>query len=381
MPGQNAAASGKSSKGQKGITIMQIILGVIVVLIFGLTIFLFTVSPGKPEPIMDAQGKLLPGSISEKVFININGVKQGMFIKSRNEANPVLLYIHGGIPDYFLTQQYPTGLEEYFTVVWWEMRGQGISFDPSISKDTMTTDQLVDDTIAVTNYLRERFHTDKIYLMGHSGGTFYGIQAAAKAPQLYKAYIAVAQISNQLESEKLAYAYMLGEFKKQGNRKMVAELEKAAVTVETIPLPASYAAVRDPGMHSLGVGTMHNMHSIVTGLLLPSFLFREYTLSEKINLWRGKVAFGSTTFNQQLATDLNTVVPEVNVPVYFFHGIHDYTVNYQLAREYFERLKAPVKGFYTFEQSAHSPLFEEPDRMGEIIKQDVLAGKVSLADK
>ncbi len=69
------------------------------------------------------------------------------------------------------------------------------------------------------------------------------------------------------------------------------------------------------------------------------------------------------------------------MPVYFFHGIHDYTVNYQLAREYFDRLKAPVKGFYTFEQSAHSPLFEEPEKMGEIIKQDVLTGKVSLADK
>ncbi len=225
---------------------MEYTSGVILILILCLAGLLLAWSPGKPEPILDDQGKPVVGSLSEKIFININGVQQGMIIKSKNLANPVLLYIHGGIPDYFLTQQYPTGLEKYFTVVWWEMRGQGISFDPSISKDTMTTDQLVDDTLAVTNYLRDRFHQDRIYLMGHSGGTFYGIQAAAKAPELYHAYIAVAQISNQLESEKLAYTYMLEEFKKQGNAKMVAELEKAAVTDETIPLPASYAAVRDP---------------------------------------------------------------------------------------------------------------------------------------
>jgi len=35
--------------------------------------------------------------------------------------------------------------------------------------------------------------------MAHSGGTFIGIQAVAKAPELFHAYIAMAQISNQLE--------------------------------------------------------------------------------------------------------------------------------------------------------------------------------------
>jgi pimeloyl-ACP methyl ester carboxylesterase len=53
-------------------------------------------------------------------------------------------------------------------------------------------DQLVSDTVAVTNYLRTRFGQEKIYLMGRSGGTFIGIQAAARAPGLYHAYIAVA---------------------------------------------------------------------------------------------------------------------------------------------------------------------------------------------
>jgi pimeloyl-ACP methyl ester carboxylesterase len=380
MSDQKNVQFSRLSLGQKVKKIMQIFLGILLICVLVLLGILLSWSSGKPVPFVDENGKPLAGSISEKIHIKVNGVEQGLFIKSKNEKNPVLLYIHGGIPDYFLAQSYPTGMEDYFTVVWWEMRGQGISFDPSISKDTMTTVQLVDDTIAVTNYLRERFHQDKIYLMGHSGGTFYGIQAVYKAPELYQAYIAVAQISNQLKSEKLAYAYMLDEFKMQGNSKMVTELEKAPVTDESIPLPATYEAVRDPGMHSLGIGTMHKMDSIVTGLLIPSFQFREYTLGEKIGLWRGKISFGKTTFNQQLAVDLNQVVPEVKVPVYFFHGIYDYTVNYTLAKDYFGRLQAPMKGFYTFAQSAHSPLFEEPEKMGKIIKEDVLAGKNNLAD-
>jgi pimeloyl-ACP methyl ester carboxylesterase len=284
------------------------------------------------------------------------------------------------MPDYFLTQDYPTGLDEYFTVVWWEQRGSGLSYSADIPPETVTPEQLVSDTVEVTNYVRKRFGQEKIYLMGHSGGTFIGIQAAARAPELYHAYIGVAQMSNQLESEKLAYDYMLQRFKDDGNTKMVRRLEEAPVG-DAVPLPDSYLKVRDVAMHGLGIGTTHDMKSIVTGLLLRSLLSREYTLSEKVGMWRGKIFSGSRLWNIQLSTDLTTKVTRLEVPVYFLHGAYDYTVSYPLAKSYFERLDAPVKGFYTFKQSAHSPLFEEPDKMGEIMRKDVLTGANGLADQ
>jgi len=336
-------------------------------------------SPGRPTPFLDDSGRPLPGSISEKIHVNINGVEQGMFIKGKDVTNPVLLYLHGGMPDYFLTQDYPTGLDEYFTTVWWEQRGSGLSFSPDIAPETVNPDQLVSDTLSVTNYLRGRFGQDKIYLMGHSGGTFIGIQAAAQAPELYHAYIGVAQMSDQLESEKLAYAYMLQRFKDDGNAKMVRTLEEGPVT-GAIPLPDSYLAERDSAMHGFGIGTMHGMKSVVTGLLLRSFENREYTLGEKVGLWRGKIFSGSRLWNTQLSTDLTKKVTRLEIPVYFFHGAYDYTVSYPLARSYFEQLDAPVKGFYTFTESAHSPLFEEPQRMREIMQADVLEGANRLAD-
>jgi pimeloyl-ACP methyl ester carboxylesterase len=303
-----------------------------------------------------------------------------MFIKSKDASHPVLLYLHGGMPDYFLTQRYPTGLENDFTVVWWEMRGSGISYSPDIPSETMTQEQMISDTLEVTNYLRRRFGKEKIYLMGHSGGTFIGIQTAARAPELYCAYIGVAQISNQLRSEKLAYDYMLQRFKQIGNKEMVRKLEAAPVTM-TDGTPDAYLALRDEGMHSLGIGTIHDMNSVITGILLPSFTSREYTLTEKVNMWRGKAHSGvALLWNKMLTTDLSSQVPELDLPVYFFEGIYDYTVSYTEARSYFEKLKAPIKGFYTFEHSAHSPLFEEPEKMQKILQQDVLAGMNGLAD-
>jgi pimeloyl-ACP methyl ester carboxylesterase len=227
---------------------------------------------------------------------------------------------------------------------------------------------------------RQRFGKDKIYLMGHSGGTFIGIQAAARAPELYVAYIGVAQMSNQLKSEKLAYDYMLQQFKANGNADMVRKLEAAPVTL-TGGTPKAYRAVRDDAMHSLGIGTTHDMRSILSGIVLPSWQSRDYTLGEKVTTWRAKTAAGvSIVWDTVLATDLTKRVAELKIPVYFFSGRYDYTVNYTLAKDYFNQLKAPVKGFYTFEQSAHSPIFEEPEKVRQIVQADVLRGGNSLAD-
>ena len=84
--------------------------------------------------------------------------------------------------------------------------------------------------------------------------------------------------------------------------------------------------------------------------------------------------------NQMNATNLPAEVPKLDIPVYFFQGRYDYTSSYTLAKDYFEKLQAPMKGFYTFEQSAHSPLFEEPEKMQHILQEDVLVGVNNLAD-
>lgn len=54
---------------------------------------LLLVSPGPPQPFLDENDKVLAGSIYEKVFIDVNSVRQGMFIKSRNAKHPVWLYL------------------------------------------------------------------------------------------------------------------------------------------------------------------------------------------------------------------------------------------------------------------------------------------------
>ena len=344
--------------------------------------FLFAISPGRTKPFLDSRGQPLSGSISEKIYVNLNGAEQGMFIKGQNTDNPVLLFLHGGtaMPEYFLTQKYPTGLDEYFTVCWWERRGAGLSYRSDIPSDTITLEQSISDTIELTKYLRSRFRKDRIFLMAHSGGSVIGIQAAAKAPELYSAYIGVGQISYQLRSELQSYEYMLERYIEIGNTKMARQLEKAPLTMST-PLPVSYMKIRDKAMHGLGVGTTHDMKSVMAGVFLASWLCREYSVPEKLALWRGKFSSDKALWDEMISLDLTKEIPELDLPTYFFHGKHDYTVSYSLAKEYLAKMRAPLKGFYTFENSAHSPMFEEPDEMKRIIQHDVFTGTNSLSDR
>jgi len=364
------------------IAILAIISGSLLLL---LLIVLFY-SPGKPEPFLDNNGKPLLGSLSEKTFVTIGGFRQGMFIRSKNINNPVLLYVHGGpaFPNYFLVEKYKPGLEANFTVCYWEQRGGGLSYSPDVPLNTMTFEQLTSDAIEVTNYLRQRFGKEKIYLMAHSGGTPFAVQAVAKAPQLYNAYIGMAQITRQSESERIAYQYMLDTYTAMGDSKALNELKKYPVPdTDTGFLTFFKSAFRDKAMHELGIGTMHNMRSVFTGVFIPVWTCKAYTMKEKINIWVSKLKFVKKTrfCNELYAMDIPTTVPKLDIPVYFFSGKYDLTVNVDLSKAYFEKLQAPVKGFYTFENSAHSPLFEESQRVKEIFESDILRGGIVLADK
>ncbi len=186
-------------------------------------------------------------------------------------------------------------------------------------------------------------------------------------------------MSNQLKSEKLAYEYMLEKYTKNGDKKMVQKLENAPVTDS---ISTEYLAFRDKAMHNLGIGTIHKMKSVITGIFMPSLTFKEYTLKEKYNFWAVKSKSGvSILWEEMLATNLMIKVPKLEIPVYFFGGVYDYTVSIILAKEYLEKLEAPIKAFYTFKKSAHSPIFEEPQKLKEIFEFDILKEKNSLADK
>lgn len=73
---------------------------------------------------------------------------------------------------------------------------------------------------------------------------------------------------------------------------------------------------------------------------------------------RGTFFSLNTLFGEVINDNLFETSIDFEVPVYIIQGKYDYQISYALAKEYFNRVKAPKKGFFTFENSAHSPNIE-----------------------
>ena len=131
----------------------------------------------------------------------------------------------------------------------------------------------------------------------------------------------------------------------------------------------AWMRLRDAAMHGIGAGHMRDMTSVVTGIFLPMWRVRAYTLGEKINIWRGKLWSRPFFWDAMIRDDLGARLTEFEVPVHFFVGAHDLTANPALSRAYFDVIEAPEKAFHMFENSAHSPLFEEPERAVPILRE------------
>ncbi len=77
---------------------------------------------------------------------------------------------------------------------------------------------------------------------------------------------------------------------------------------------------------------------------------------------------------------MTTQIHALDLTVYVLTGHYDYTANRDLAWGFFDQISAPGMGFHTFRDSAHSTLFEEPQRARDILLQDVALRENRLAD-
>ena len=367
----------RKTRMKKALKIIKIIFLTTIGILLLVFIVLIINSPGKLEPLKNSDGNIIAGSMSEKGSVEIGGIRQGYFIRAENPENPVMLFLHGGpgSPGLPIIIPFETAerLEKYFTVVYWEQRGAGMSFCSSIDPSTMTVEQMLEDTREMTEYLRKRFNQEKIFLIGHSWGSYLGIRTIEKYPELYRAFIGVGQLTNQSESERLAYDFMLRHAKKINDRSAIRSLKKFDRNSPDFPQRDYIMTARTKLMEKYRIGVMRDVSAI--DLLIGGLFFKGYTLSEKINYARGSLFTIEHLLDIVMRADLFERPATFQVPIYILHGIYDYKTSYTLARKYYEIIEAPKKAFFSFENSAHSPNTEEMGKFVQIVRNIALEVK------
>jgi proline iminopeptidase len=308
-------------------------------------------------PFVDAAGRVLPRSIASMETIRLGGIDQAVWFRARDVRAPALILLHGGpgTSESALFRHFNARLEDHFLVVYWEQRGTGRSYHRGVRRESMTIAQMEQDLHALVDTVRSRFAKQRVILLGHSWGTVLGTRYAHRFPERVAAYVAVAQIVDFDEGQRISLEWALTEALDRGDDRALAALRRLA------PRPDSVAEDLELGRWVERLGGQMRAGLSTGRLILAALRESETSL---IDLWKFGAGnrFSLEALRPQYAhLDLRSL-REFGVPVVFMLGRHDWHVPSVLAADYFEMIDAPCKRLVWFEEAAHNPPFEQPER-------------------
>lgn len=281
-------------------------------------------------------------------------------IRGQDKSNPVVIFIHGGpgVSEIPYVTKYQDLLEKNFTVVRYDQRASGKSYHFGEDYSNLSTDLLLKDLLALTDYISNRFNQKKVILVGHSFGTYIGIQAARQAPEKYEAYIGIGQMAKTLDSELDGLNFTIDQAKLSGSTTDVEYLQGLTEKVQSGDMLTPRHYVRKYGGAARLIDANADMEN---GLLFGP----EYNLLDRIRYNRGVSYVQEILIGQAMEKPLPTIVTKLDLPVYFIMGQYDYMTSTKSAKAYFDQIDANKKEFITYDQSAHYPQFEEKEKFAK----------------
>ncbi len=268
-------------------------------------------------------------SISEYRKITINGTELQCMIRGKNKDNPVILFVHGGpgcseIP---YVRKYQKELEEFFTVVHYDQRGSGKSFQWTDWNESLSAEIHKNDLIQLTEYLQHYLGQSQVILVAHSYGTYFATMAAAERPDLYRAYVGIGQMADTVRSELDSLDRCIYEAQAAGNDKDIEQLEAMRTAIASGEPIVPRKCLHQYGMAARKINDNRDYWM--------GFLFnREYNLSDVAGFYMGCMRYQDALIREATQNPLTQRVTEMNLPVYFIMGQYDGMTSPYIANEF-----------------------------------------------
>lgn len=316
--------------------------------------------PAWTPSIASNKGK---NSVASLERIELGNYKQCVLIRSQNINNPILLFIHGGpgMPLMYLSHTFQRPLEKKFTVVQWDQRGAGKSYSKNIPTQTINVEQYLSDALQLIDTLCTRYHQKKIYLAGHSWGTYLSSILVQRHPELFYAYISIGQVVDGAAATKIQKEFLLSEARKANDATLIRKLNENNFS--------SY----ESNIFKYG-GELKNSTSFMP-LVMAGLRATEYTFQDALNVSKGPKFCGKYMKYNAIQGTIMSSIKKYEVPVFFLTGDHDYTTPFALIKKYFDSVQAPSKQIIWFNESAHFPFYEEPKKFDSVLINQILNAK------
>ncbi len=315
-----------------------------------------------------------PDGINSLEKVALGGANQWILIRGRDRTKPVLLFLHGGPGSALFPRARDLGvglnLEKHAVMVYWEQRGTGKSYYSSIPVGSMTIEQLVNDTVELTQLLIERFHKQKIILVGRSFGSLIGIKAALEHPELYHSFTGIGQMVWPLKNDSLSFDHTMTLARQYDNQKAISELQQTGYP-PYIPKQLLVQRRRLTVLYDKMMKEKFNIRPRNPWKVLLST--PEYTLPDIIRMGMDPFFPLNHLWNEKLyRVNLFEQIPRLEIPVYFIAGEYDYFTSPELVTQYYQQLGAPNgKHLILFDKSGHQPESEQPAKFYEVMVNQI----------
>jgi len=300
----------------------------------------------------------------QKESVLICGKKQWIYYDKNKINKTLILFLHGGpgLVESPLLEKYSKPLFEDYLFVNWEQPGSGNSFY-FFAKNKLTINQIVDNGLELCEYLCKKFNKTKIILIAHSWGTVLGILMCKANPNLFEKYIGIGQIGDWLKSENVSYHYVLNQLIKNNETKLANKLIKIGE-----PPYAKIKYLKFQRKYLLKLGGSFKFKTSYNHFFSALCKSKIYSFFGIIKILIGLETSLIALWDDCMQVNLIKQAPEIKVPIYILTGRFDFQVPFECSLEYFEKLKAPSKQWFWFEESAHYTLFEEPEKFNDLVK-------------
>lgn len=323
----------------------------------------FVARPASTAPVVAADGSAVAGSIAELTTARIGGQELTLMIRGRSTDNPVLLHLAGGPGGTDIgAMRIDPGLEEDFVVATWDQPGTGKSYAAIDPVERLTLERMVRDTLEVTDYLRDRFGQQRIFVTGQSWGTIPSVLAVQRHPEKYHAFVGTGQMVDVAETDRIFYQETLAWAQEQDDAELLATLHQIG--------PPPYADLLD---YTTIIGSERAMYPYPEfdgSTEMPSTIWvPENSFMDRVNAVRGLVDTYSVLYPQLQELDFGADVPRLDVPVYVVMGEHEARGRVEPAKAWFDALDAPTKEWVELPRSSHRASFERSQEYTELMRR------------
>jgi len=300
--------------------------------------------------------------------IQARGATQWIRVRGADASNPVLLLVQQGpgLPMINEARRFGSllGLEQAFTVIYWDQRGCGRSLRVREDRAGISLERMAGDTVSLLGFLRDRFG-GKTYVAGFSFGATLAAYAAAQRPDLVATLVATGMDIDGAAAGTGAYDFALAAARQRGSRRATRQL--AAIGPPPHLKPKQFATRVRWATNFGGVTTGETYATLARALVGSLVRSPDYSAADVLRTIRGITATQASLLPELATMDLARTLPRLEVPVVMVQGRHDQVAPGEAAQRYTSTLQAPNKQLVWFENSAHTPHLEEPAKFRDVL--------------